>query len=385
MLIIENGLVLLGKELKPVRTNLVIEDDKIIEITNNKFNHGKKIDATGCIVLPSFTNSHIHIADSFAKDIADGKSLDEIVKPPNGIKHRLLEKTPKEKIVESVKRSVKEMLMTGTTRFIDFREGGIEGIKLVRDAIKDLPIECKFLGRDPIFYNPNAKRNEVRKKTKNLLSYCDGVGLSGFGEIDDNIAKIVVSQCKKNKKIAAIHVAEDVKTQKISLKNTGKTEVQRALETGFDMLIHVTNPTSADIELLKNSDVSVVLCPRSNGILGTGIPPISNLLHLNINLLLGSDNVMFNAPNMIREMEYTLKVSRGFSRKYLDPKIVIKMATTNSLPIFGDVGCIEEGYRADILIVKKLSSNPWLSIINRLEPHDIHYVIKDGKIVNLAN
>lgn len=58
--------------------------------------------------------------------------------------------------------------MTGTTRFIDFREGGIEGIKLVRDAIKDLPIECKFLGRDPIFYNPNAKRNEVRKKQKSF-------------------------------------------------------------------------------------------------------------------------------------------------------------------------------------------------------------------------
>lgn len=37
------------------------------------------------------------------------------------------------------------------------------------------------------------------EKNKNLLSYCDGVGLSGFGEIDDNIAKIVVSQCKKIK------------------------------------------------------------------------------------------------------------------------------------------------------------------------------------------
>lgn len=62
--------------------------------------------------------------------------------------------------------------------------------------------------------------------------------------------------------------------------------------------------------------------------LSTGIPPIAKI-HKNVNLLLGTDNIMFNAPDMFREMEYTLKVTRALKGGYFHPREVLKMATTN--------------------------------------------------------
>jgi cytosine/adenosine deaminase-related metal-dependent hydrolase len=101
-----------------------------------------------------------------------------------------------------------------------------------------------------------------------------------------------------------------------------------------------------------------------------------------INALLGTDNLMFNSPNMFREMEYALKVTRGYEKQYLNPKYVLKMATTNAGHVFGqDTGIIAEGKTADIMVVKKMSENPWLSIINRTESKNIICLMRKGKIV----
>jgi adenine deaminase len=58
------------------------------------------------------------------------------------------------------------------------------------------------------------------------------------------------------------------------------------------------------------------------------------------------------------------------------------MATTNVSKAWGlDAGLIKEGYVADIMLVKQLSKNPWLSIINRTESKNIICLIRKGKIV----
>ena len=125
MLVIENGLVLTGRNLNPEKFNLVIDDGIIQEITSKKVSSDNRIDANGCIVLPSFINGHTHIGDAVAMDVGDGKSIDEIVKPPHGLKHRILDETSPEDLIQSMKNAMWEMLDTGTTTFVDYREGGL--------------------------------------------------------------------------------------------------------------------------------------------------------------------------------------------------------------------------------------------------------------------
>ncbi|MDI9623695.1 MAG: amidohydrolase family protein [Methanothermobacter sp.] len=382
MLVIENGIVLGGMNLNPMRVNIAIEDGRIAEITKEKIPSDHRIDAKGCIVAPGFINAHVHTADSILKDLGDGKSLDEIVKPPMGLKHRILENTKDKDIIEASRASIMEMISAGTTTFIDYREGGIKGIKLLKKALKDLPINSIILGRDPIFLEEDPNTTKLKNRIKKLLKFADGIGPSGFGEITDETAHKIVEECEKWDKIASIHVAESIEAQKLSIEKTGKSEVERAIDAGFHLLVHFTNPFPKDFRLVSENKATIVACPRSNGMLSTGIPPIAKIHDKNINLLLGTDNIMFNAPDMFREMEYTLKVTRAFKRGYFNPRDVLKMVTTNIHKFLGEkIGCIAEGFRADLIIVESLSENPYLSLINRSQSKNIRYVIIKGRIV----
>ena len=381
MITIENAKVLYGENMEVVRANVLIEDNKITEVSQ-KVSEGKIIDASGCIVAPSFINSHIHIGDSVAKDAGDGESINKIVKPPNGIKHKILRETPPEKIIDAMTESMRYMLETGTTTFVDFREGGFEGIKLLDEASKGIPIRKIVLGRHESFLDPDVETSTVKKNTKKILRSCDGIGLSGFGEISNETAEVITDTCRKEGKISSIHVAEYETVQEDSLNLHGKTEVQRALEADFDLLVHLTSPRGNDLKNVGKNGIPVVSCPRSNGALSVGIPPIHEMMDNRIKILLGTDNVMFNSPNMFREMEYALKVTRGHYKKYFSPVEIFKMATVNAARALGlNSGSVEEGKIADIMIVKEISRDPILSIINRTESKNIIGLITEGNIL----
>jgi cytosine/adenosine deaminase-related metal-dependent hydrolase len=381
MITIQNGTLLYGENLLPAVKNLFIQDNEIVEISENRA-RGKIIDAKGCIVAPSLVNSHIHLGDSVARDLADGKPLDKIVKPPHGIKHRILRETPREDLIKSMKDSLQDMIQTGTTTFVDFREGGVEGVGILRESLEDIPLRAIVLGRQDSFLNKNAAKSQIVADIKEILEISQGIGLSGFGEVEDETARQVALECLKKGKIPAIHVAENEKVQQQSQKHSGKTEVERALEAGFKLLIHLTSATTHDLEKVNEHQVSVVSCPRANGALSTGIPPIKEMWDLGINLLLGTDNVMINSPDMFREMEYALKVTRGFTRKYFPPVEVLKMATVNAGKAVGlNLGYLDEGNLADIMIVEQMSHDPILSIINRTQSKNIIGLITDGRIL----
>ena len=388
MLNIKNGLVLYGPQMEPTQANILIEDNLIVEVSPHA-SGGKEINAKGCIVSPSLINSHVHMGDSVVKDIGDGESIEKIVKPPHGLKHQLLARSKPQDIINSMRSSLQEMLDTGTTTIVDFREGGVNGISLLEKAGEDIPLRKVILGRHDSFFQQFPHHlshdfDEIIKNTLEILDSADGVGLSGFGELNEDVAKVITQTCSSEGKLAAIHAAEYEEVQQNSLKTTGKTEVERALEAGFDILIHVTAPINLDLDLLKETDKSVVCCPRSNGALSVGIPPMKEMWDRGINLLLGTDNLMFNSPNMFREMEYALKVTRGYYREYFPPVEILKMATVNAGQALNlNLGCIEEGMLADIMVVEQLSYNPILSLINRTESKNIIGLVTDGNLVYL--
>jgi cytosine/adenosine deaminase-related metal-dependent hydrolase len=144
----------------------------------------------------------------------------------------------------------------------------------------------------------------------------------------------------------------------------------------------LTHPKKDDLDILAEKNVPVVSCPRSNGSLAVGIPPLKEMWDKGINLLLGTDNIMFNSPNMFREMEYALKVTRGYYRQYFSPLEILKMATVNPGRFLNlNLGYIKEGMLADIMLVDQLSTDPILSLLNRTESKNIIGLITDGKVV----
>ena len=384
MFTITNGIILKGHDLTLKKENIVVDEGKIVEIGKESA-EGKIIDVDGAVVCPSFINGHTHIGDSIIKDEGYSLSLSEMVKPPNGVKHKALANADDEELISAMKSTMWEMVEGGTTHFIDYREGGIRGVELLREAAEDIPIKAVILGRDDSFYGDDPDLKEVKIACRKLLKIADGIAPSGFGEIIDEVAEIIVNECNKAGKISSIHVAESESNQAESLSRFNKTEIARGVESKFSQLVHLTNAKNDDLEMVAKSDSNVVVCPRANATLNVGVPQLNKMLDLGIKPLLGSDNVMLNSPNMFRELEFTLKIMSVCHKSYLNPKELLKMATTNicntQINDIIEKSVIDVGNPAEFIVSNSFSIDPYLNMINRCESKNILYVI--NKKVNV--
>ena len=378
MFTIANGIILKGQDLLPVRENIVVEDGRIIEISKDA-NEGKIIDVGGSVVCPSFINGHVHIGDSIIKDEGYGLTLSEMVKPPNGVKHVALSKASDDELIGAMKDSMWDMVYSGTTHFIDYREGGIEGVKLLREASKDIPIKPIILGRDDSFYGDVPDLGKVKTAIRKLLKVADGIAPSGFGEITSEVADLIVEECNRQDKISSIHVGESESNQIESLNTYGVSEIGKGIKSDFNQLVHLTNPKSDDLTSVAKSNQNVVVCPRANATLNVGVAPLNRMLDLGIRPLIGTDNVMLNSPNMLRELEFTLKLMSVYYKNYINPVDLLKMATTNicafNINKIVQKSVIMENNFAEFIVYKSFSKNPYLNLCNRVETKNILYII----------
>ena len=378
MFTITNGIILKGQDLVPSKENIVVDDGKIIEIGKDSC-EGKIIDVDGAVVCPSFINGHTHIGDSIIKDEGYGLSLSEMIRPPNGVKHVALANATDEELTQAMKESMWDMVNSGITHFIDYREGGIKGVKLLKEASSDIPIKPIILGRDDSFYGDDPDLSKVKVAIRKLLKVADGIAPSGFGEITGEVASLIVEECSKQGKISSIHVAESESNQIESLNESGKTEIEKGIDSNFDQLVHLTNSKSNDLDLVSKSGSSVVVCPRANATLNVGVCRLNEMLDLGIKPLLGTDNVMLNSPNILRELEFTLKLMSVYYKSYINPKQLLQMATTNvcgsNVNNIIQKSLINEGNFAEFVIFKSFSKNPYLNICNRCETKNILYTI----------
>ena len=148
-MILKNISLLYGNDLKFIEsTNIKITDQKFQKF-NQKINSSKEktFDCNELLLIPGLINSHTHIGDSIGKDISLNSAVDARIHPVSGIKQKILTETPKKDLVRFMRKSAISMLKKGITTFVDFREGGIIGIQLLRQALKGLPIRVVILGR----------------------------------------------------------------------------------------------------------------------------------------------------------------------------------------------------------------------------------------------
>lgn len=392
-MLIKNISLFYGAELDYINsTNVRISGNRIEQI-DTKLSPQKNetiIDCEGLLMMPGLVNSHTHIGDSIAKDIGIDSGVEEKIHPVSGFKQKILKNSDKSHLTSFIKNSCVSMMKKGITSFIDFREGGIDGITLLKDASAGIPIRPIILGRAEYYQDVKAVKNNTqipsshRENIKNLLTNCDGLGISGPNEFSDS----ALTYFATTKKIRAIHSAETEESNKISKKISGKTETQRALLVQPNFLVHMTYASKKDLTMVAKNKISIVTCPRANGSLAEGIPDLDLMLETGCNVAMGTDNVMINSPDMFREMDYLWKVSMGIKKKRLEPKDILKMATTNASNILdGKIGIIKNNKMADCIFIEKHSidlepmHNPHASIVQRASENTIRAVMYEGKIV----
>jgi cytosine/adenosine deaminase-related metal-dependent hydrolase len=423
-LILKNASLLLGKDLTFVaRGYLEIGKDGIIkEAKRGPYRRGEGkntrnstiLDTEGFLIIPGLINAHTHIGDSLGKDVAVDLGLNARVHPIYGAKQKILQRSKPDHLKTFIRSSALSMIKKGITTFADFREGGLEGVKLLKDAISGLPIKCIVFGRVEYYVDitssstgsaPQNLPYSALQMASNVLEISDGLGISGANENSDETLKLyrklirarktsTTSEKKKTKKklLIAIHAAESEKTVEFSKSHTGRTEVARIMKyLKPDIIIHMTHATDKDISIVQRNRTGIVVCPRANGIVGAGVPRVAKMLEHGCIIGIGSDNVMLNSPDILRELDYTWKVSRSTEHTFLSARDVLKMATVNSAEILGlNSGYIQSGRAADIIFIDKSHAdlypmhNPFASIVHRATQDSIKAVMIDGKFVDGA-
>ena len=391
-MILKNISTLYGSDLKLIeKTSIEITGNTFQKISSEiKPSKNKVVNCKGLLLIPGLINSHTHIGDSIAKDIALNDNVNSKIHPVFGVKQKILRETNPKKLIIFMRKSAKSMIKKGITTFVDFRESGLDGVLLIQKALSDIPIRAVILGRIEFYQSKSQikKNMPIPKSYLNqlepLLKNCDGLGISGSNENSDSSLK----QLSKTKEIRAIHCAETMQSYLKSKQMTKKTEPERSMFLKPDFLVHMTYASKNDLNLVSKKIRGIVVCPRANASLAEGIPDIDQMLKLNCNIAIGTDNVMINSPDMFREMDFLWKVTMGIHKKRIDPKKILKMATVNAGKLLGKkIGCIKEGYLADCIFIKKnnLDLNPLqnshASIVHRANENSIKAVMIGGKIV----
>ena len=293
------------------------EKNKIIE--TGKGNPHKKPICKGLIV-PSFINAHTHIGDSFIKNkkIKLPKNVKDLVGPPNGLKHRLLKEASEEEIIEGMKFSINEMINSGVSKFIDFREGGQKGIIELKEALGNRRDSAIILSR-PMGLEYNSNEIDI------LLNNSEGIGLSSISDWDYSELKKVSTHVKKRKKIFAIHASENV-----------RENIDDILDLKPDFLVHMVKANESDLIRIKEDNIPIVLCLRSNVFYGLK-PDVKSMKKIGVKILIGTDNAMLNSPSIIDEIMFIKKNFKGFSIQELLHMVTygIRKDLNRDCPILG--------------------------------------------------
>lgn len=332
--------------------DILIENDSIKYIGDNYTGeYDKIIDASGKIVMPGLINCHAHVGMSIFRATNDDYTLDKWLKEFIWPIESTLND---EDIYNTTMLGLIEMIKTGTTCFNDMyiRENG--AIK----AFSKSKLRCVFGNGITNDRNISEIESVIKSNNNSLISF--NIAPHALYTTNMDLLKRCVSKSIEYDLPMHIHLAENKKEVSDIDEQYHMLPCETLNEAGIldrkTILAHCTFLSDKDLEFLKGKDVSICTNPVSNLNLGCGIADIRKYINSGINVCLGTDGAgSGNNYNMFYHMSFVDNLQKG---KYEDPTImgsyeVLKMATINGAKALGfnDIGSIEVGKKADIIIV----------------------------------
>jgi len=339
-----SGIALLGPQLEPTQATIYCTDGIITAIEEEK-------SISPHWICPGLCNAHTHLADTLAMDVPRTGSLESLVTPPHGLKHRILNASSESELVRGMTSSLQTMSAAGISSCIDFREGGERGALQLAQAA-ELHAQKNQHACIPTILGRNGGEQ---------LPQSHGAGISSTRDEPHYLE--IADEMRRLGKLIAFHAGE-----------RDSCDIDNALSCDPDLLVHMTHVTPKQIRAVSDCQIPVCVCPRSNFILGVTEsakhPPIQQLLDANVPLSLGTDNVMFVQPDLLSELKVLDTVY------HIDPVDALLMAVRGSF-IHDSSPYISVGNPANFFVVDPTRSNlqfskdPISSIVRRITASDI--------------
>jgi cytosine/adenosine deaminase-related metal-dependent hydrolase len=260
---------------------VILDDGRVTEIGEGRSPESPTAEG---LIVPGIVDAHTHVADAGLR-LTKRYSLEELVAPPNGLKHRYLSSTSHEKLLADMRGYSNELVQSGASRFLDFRENGFDGCRMLRQA-SDRAI---ILGR-PVSDEFDAE--EIDR----ILDVADGIGISSITDMDRGYIAAVADRVHRRGKLLALHVSERI-----------REDIGFVLSLEPSFVVHMAQATDGDMRACAEADVPVAVCATSNLYFGI-VPPIARMLRAGMSVGIGTDNAMLCRPDILAEAEAFSKV-----------------------------------------------------------------------------
>jgi 5-methylthioadenosine/S-adenosylhomocysteine deaminase len=357
------------------------------------------IDARGRAVIPGLVNGHTHVPMTLFRGIADDLDLNEWL--TKYIFPAEAKNVNEEFVRAGAQLGLAEMIRGGTTTYCDMyyfedaiaeetERAGVRG--LLGETVIDFPVADNKTWPDAMRY---TERYVARWKGNKLIT----AAIAPHAPYTVSEAHLREVKAFSDRTGAAIvtHVAETRKEVDDISRDHGARPVEYLARIGFlgprDVFAHTVHITEGEISLLKQNGVGSVHNPQSNMKLASGVAPVPQMLRSGVAVGLGTDGAASNNDlNMWEEMDTAAKLHKLTTNdpKTLTAEEALALATiggARALHMDADIGSLEEGKRADIVVVDldALNQTPRYNIYSNLvyatKAADVRTVVIEGRVV----
>ncbi len=410
-ILIRNGtIVTMDAENSILRGDLLIRDGRITSVGEQNTGDAADtiddtIDATGCVVLPGFVQTHIHLCQTLFRGAADDLSLIDWLKKriwPMEAAH-----TP-ESIRASARLGIAELIKGGTTCALTMEtvrhteevlrvveETGFRATvgKCMMDKGEELPPELHEQTRASIKQSL-ALIDEWNGKAEGRIRCCFAprFAVSCTRELLAEVAKLA----RERGVMIHTHASENRSECEIVERETGVRNIDYLNSLGIVgpqvVLAHCIHLDNTEMETLAATKTNVAHCPSSNLKLGSGIARVTEMLARGISVSLGADGAPCNNRlDMFTEMRTAALLQKALHGPEVLPAVqALRMATIDGARALGladEIGSIEVAKRADVIVVdlNELHATPETEVVSSIvysaRASDVRTTIIDGRIV----
>jgi 5-methylthioadenosine/S-adenosylhomocysteine deaminase len=378
--------------------SIAIEDGKITKISDDPrdFEHKKFdtiIDGTAKLALPGFVNAHTHLAMVLLRGYSDDRNLQEWLEQDIWPAES---KLTEEDVYWASLLGIAEMLRSGTTTFCDM----YFFMDAVAQAVKESGLRA-VLSYGIIAPQPGGKARKELALTEKFLEdwhkKADGriavaVGPHAPYTCCDEVWRGAKSLALQYNTLIHTHLQETLAEVNDSIKQYHKSPTERLEDLGVfevsTLVAHGVHLSDTDVTRLVRRGVGLAHCPTSNLKLGSGIAPVKRYMDAGLRVGIGTDGAASNNNlDMLEELRLAALLAKLAEPISLPAAQALQMATGAQLLGMTRVGCLVEGYEADVILLDMQGPhwhpghNPISDVVYSAHSSDVETVIIAGQLV----
>jgi 5-methylthioadenosine/S-adenosylhomocysteine deaminase len=410
VLILHSGTVLtMNDAMDVVSGPVVIDEGRVVQVGGDVAwtarAGAQHIDVSGCLVLPGFIQTHVHLCQTLFRGIADDLPL------LAWLRQRVwpLEAAHVEASLRaSTHLAAAELLRSGTTSVLTMET--VHDTEAVLDALVDTGLRAT-VGKCLMDQGEGAPPRLLEAVGPALEASLDlhrrwhG---AAQGRIRIALAPRFAVSCSRPmlEAVAAVsqahgllvhtHASEQQEEVALVRRVTGLGNMAYLAATGLATprlcAAHCVWVDDDEQDVMSERDVKVLHCPGSNLKLGSGVAPVAAFRQRGLTVSIGADGAACNNRlDMFDEMRLTATLQAWRAGPgVVTARDVVTMATRDGARTLGlseRVGQVTPGFAADLIVVDTTqphvvpTPDPYGALVYACRGSDVRVTIVDGEVL----